>query len=185
MSVTVRDYPGGRKEVDIRFRLPNGEVFRRKLVAPVNSESGARRWGEGRERDLYQKALAAGGDVAPRTVPTLDRFAPRFIEEYATANHHKPSGIASKQAVLDRYILPLLGSKRLNEITDADVQKIKSDLVDRSPKTVNNVLSVLNKMLKVAVEWHEIIEVPVRIALLKVQEAEMSFYEPHEYELLV
>lgn len=185
MSITVRDYAGGRKEVDVRFRLPNGEVFRRKLVSPVNSESGARRWGEARERDLYHKAIASGGDVGLRVVPTFDRFAPRFIEEYATANHHKPSGIASKQAVLDRYLLPTFGSKRLNEITDADVQKLKTQLADKSPKTVNNILSVLSKMLKVATEWGEIVEMPVHIRLLRVQHTEMLFYEPKDYEKLV
>ena len=185
MTVTIRDYPGGRKEADIRFRLPNGQNVRKKLVCPVTSESGARRWGEARERDLYQKALATRGHDAEKTVPTFDRFAPRFIDEYAVANHHKPSGISSKQSVLDNYLLPRFGSKRLNEITDADVQKLKTDLSDRSPKTTNNVLSVLNKMLTVAAEWGEIIEPPVRIRLLKTQDKEMSFYEPCDYTKLI
>jgi len=185
MTVTIRDYPGGRKEADIRFRLPNGEVVRKKLVCPVSSTSGARRWGEARERDLYQKALSVRGGSPQKLVPTFDRFAPRFIAEFAVANHHKPSGIASKQSVIDKHLLPRFGSKRLNEITDADIQKLKADLAVRNPKTVNNVLSVLNKMLTVAAQWGEIIEPPVRIRLLKTQNREMSFYEPADYTKLV
>lgn len=43
-------------------------------------------------------------------------------------------------------------------------------------KTVNNVLSVLNRMLVIAATWGEIVEPPVRIRLLKTQAKEMSFY---------
>lgn len=185
MSVTIRDYPGGRKEVDIRFRLPNGNWFRRKLVAPMPATSAARRWGEARERDLYEKATAPGRATAPSTVPTLEQFVPRFIEEYARANQHKASGIASKHAVFDRYLLPRFGAKRLNEFTDADVAKLKAELKDLSPKTVNNVLSVLSKALKVAVDWGVLMELPVHIRLLKVQEAQMTFYEPRDFARLV
>ena len=35
-----------------------------------------------------------------RNVPTLEAFAPRFIEGYARANRQKPSGIAAKEAIL-------------------------------------------------------------------------------------
>lgn len=185
MSVTIRDYAGGRKEADIRFRLPNGEIVRKKLVCPVTSTSGARRWAEARERDLYSKALAVRGGKPEKSVPTFDKFAPRFIDEFAVANHHKPSGIASKQSVIDNHLLPRFGSKRLNEITDADIQKLKADLADRNPKTVNNILSVLSKMLKVAADWGEVIEPPVRIRLLKTQDKEMSFYEPSVYVKLI
>jgi integrase len=187
MTVRVRDYAGGRKEVDIRFRLPNGEFVRKRFVSPVDSESGARRWGEAKERDLYQKSLGSGGTTVASQAPTFERFAPRFIEEYAKANQHKPSGVASKESVLTLHLLPRIGSKRLNEVTDVDVQRLKADLAEKklSPKTVNNVLSVLATMLKVATKWKEIHEAPVRIELLKTQDREMTFYEPDDYEKLL
>jgi len=87
MTVKVRDYTGGKHEVDIHFTLPNGEKVRRKLVVDM-SRSAARRWGEAKERDLYQKALAAGGAPEPSSIPTLQAFAPRFIDEYSRANQH-------------------------------------------------------------------------------------------------
>lgn len=45
-------------------------------------------------------------------MPTLVEFALRFMESYKSyvkANRRKPSTIASKQAILDGKLLPLLG----------------------------------------------------------------------------
>jgi integrase len=58
-------------------------------------------------------------------------------------------------------------------------------VIDGSSKTVNNVLSTLNKALKTAVEWKIIRAMPCTIRLLKVAPPEMSFYDSDEYERLV
>ncbi len=54
-----------------------------------------------------------------------------------------------------------------------------------STKTVNNVLTVCNKLLKVAVEWGVLDKLPVTIKLLKAQKPTRSFYDFEEYERLV
>lgn len=55
MSVKVRPYRTGKRwEVDITFRLPNGRRHRERTKAPMNSKSGALRWGHDRERHLAQ-----------------------------------------------------------------------------------------------------------------------------------
>lgn len=43
-----------------------------------------------------------------------------------------------------------MSRKRLDEITDADVQTLKVTLAEHRPKTVNNVLATLSKLLRVA-----------------------------------
>ncbi len=50
------------------------------------------------------------------------------------------------------HLLPHLGTKRLNVIATDDVQRLKYHLRQKAPKTVNNVLTVLNMLLKKAVE---------------------------------
>ena len=55
--------------------------------------------------------------------------------------------------ILHQHLIPLLGSKKLDAITTEHVQNLKRHLHDRAPKTVNNVLAVLNVLLKKAVEW--------------------------------
>jgi integrase len=65
------------------------------------------------------------------------------------------------------------------------VQRLKSALGGRSPKTVNNVLTVLSVGLTAAVEWGVIERVPCSIKLLKTSKSAASFYEFDEYERLV
>lgn len=76
MSVRVRPYRNGGWEVDIAFRLPSGLRHRERSKAPVQSKSGAQRWGEDRERHLLQHGLPE----PKKEVPTLEEFAPRFME---------------------------------------------------------------------------------------------------------
>jgi len=171
----------GFLEVDIRVRLPDGTRYRERAKAPVQSRSGARRWGEERER-----FLALHGPLQPKKeVVTVAEFKPRFIDGYAKANRQKASGIAHKEAYLRLYVLPLLGTKRLDAITDEDIQRLKATMERKNAKTVNNALSVLSKLLKVALEWKVIDRLPATIRLLKPGSAEMAFYEEEDYERLV
>ncbi len=173
MSVTVRPYRRGGWEVDITFRLPDGRRHRERSKAPVNSKSGAQRWGQDRERHLLQHGPAP----KKKEVPTLEEFASRFIEGYAVANRQKPSGIAAKQTILDVHLVPTLGTKRLDAITNEDIQRLKHRLQHRAPKTVNNVLTVLNVLLKKAVEWNVIDQLPCTIRHLRIPKTSMGFYD--------
>ena len=58
------------------------------------------------------------------------------------------------------------GDKTLDAITTEDVQQLKVRLAERSPKTVNNVLTTLSVVLKTAVERGVIERVPCSIRLL-------------------
>jgi integrase len=181
MSVKVRRYRNGGWEVDIAFRLPNGKRHRERYKAPVASKSGALKWGQDRERHLLQH-----GPAPPKKeVPTLREFAARFVEGYAVANRQKPSGIAAKRTIIEVHLVPALGAKQLDAISNEDVQQLKHRLQDRAPKTVNNVLTVLSVLLKKAVEWNVVDRMPCVIRLLRVQKPSMGFYDFEEYERLV
>jgi len=181
MSVKVRPYRRGGWEVDIRVRLPDGTPRRERRKAPTSSKSGAQRWGQAREREilLHRPAKRRKG------VPTLSEFAPRFLEGYAEANRQKPSGIAGKETILRVHLLPLLGTKRLEAIGNEDVQRLKSVLGHKAAKTVNNILSVLNTLLRVAVEWEIIDHMPCTVRLLKTSNKEAPFHDFEEYGRLV
>ena len=118
-------------------------------------------------------------------MPTLEEFAPRFLENHARANRQKPSTIITKESILRTHLKPLLGSKRLDSVSSEDVQQLKQHLHKKAPKTVNNVLTVLNTMLKVAVEWGVIGQMPCAIKLLPVAPHEADFHDFDEYECLV
>jgi integrase len=110
---------------------------------------------------------------------------PRYIEGYYEANKQKPSTIESKKQTLEYRIVPLLGKKRLDEISEEDIQSLKSEMKDLKAKTINNVVCVLSKALKVAVKWKVIAVMPVHTEQLKTEAPVMEFYEFADYARLV
>ena len=181
MSVTVRKYKRGGWHVDVIVRLPSAERHRERRLLKVISKTAARKWGEARELYLLQH----GPKQRQKEVPTLEQFTPRFMEGHARANRQKPSGIAAKETILNVHLVPLLGAKRLDEISSEDIQRLKSRLRDRAPKTVNNVLAVLGVLLKKALEWDVIDRMPCAIRLLPIPKPSAGFYDFDEYERLV
>ena len=173
MSVTVRPYRNGGWEVDIQWRLPNGCRCRERKRLTVISKAAAQRWGESREREL----LVNGQEKSRKEVPTLETFAPRFLDGHARANRQKPGGIAHKEVILRVHLVPQLGSKKLDAIGNEDVQRLKHHLRSKAVRTVNNVLTVLNTMLKKAVEWQVIDQMPCTVRLLKVTQGAIDFYD--------
>jgi integrase len=167
--------------VDITFRLPNGRRHRERVKAPVTSKSGAQRWGEDRERHLLQHGLPE----PKKEVPTLEEFAPRFVEGHVRANRQKPSSIVQTESIVRVHLVPLLGAKRLDAITTEDIQQLKLRLRARAAKTVNNVLTVLSVLLKKAVEWNVIERTPVMGRLLPVPRTSAGFHDFDDYERLV
>src|SRR4051812_12039944 len=182
MSVTVRPYRKGGWEVDILTRLPNGKRHRERCKAPLKAKSAAQRWGEDRERHL----LIHGPSVQKmKEVPTFEEFAPRFLRDHAQANRQKPSGIASKETIIRIHLVASVGTIRLDQISTADVQRLKQGLADKAPKTVNNVLTVLNVLLKKAVEWGVIEHVPCTGSLVSITKPPVSFHDFADYDRLI
>ena len=139
------------------------------------------RWGQDRERHL----LLHGLPQPKKEVPTLKEFAPRFLDGHARANRQKPSGIAAKEVLLRVHLVPFLGQKQLDAITNEDVQRLKRGWCTKAPKTVNNALAVLSVLLKKAVEWDVIDRMPCTIRLLRAAEAGAAFHDFEQYERLV
>jgi integrase len=182
MSVKVRPHWRGGWDVDITVLLASGKRFRdRHKLAGSYSRTTAREWGERRERAL----LLDGPSKRKKEVPTLNEFASRFIDGYARANRQKPSGIAAKLTILNTHLIPALGSKKLDAISSEDVQRLKHRLSAKSPKTVNNVLTVLNVLLKSAVEWQVAERVPCSIRLLPIPKGSAQFHDFEAFERLV
>jgi integrase len=98
----------------------------------------------------------------------------------------RPRCLGSPAEPAQFHLVPLLGAKRLDEITDVDVQALKVRLADCKPKTVNNVVVVLSKMLRVAKRLKVIDALPVEsFELLKVTPSTVAFYTFEEYAALV
>ena len=97
----------------------------------MSARSAAVRWAEGRERVLFERLMNPLQETAPpKEVPTLQEFAPRFLDGHARANRQKPSGIAAKETFVRVHLTPLLGHKTLDAIKSEDVQRPAADPAD-------------------------------------------------------
>jgi integrase len=187
MRVTIRPYRRGGWEADIRVVTPDGaRQIRERKRAPLTSRSADVRWAEGRERILFQRLMDPPQQPAPqKEVPTLQEFTPRFLDGHARANRQKPSTVAAKEMILRVHLVPVLGHRKLDAIRTEDIQRLKSGLTTKAVKTVNNILTVLNVLLKRAVEWEVIERMPCTITLLRVSRSSTHFYDFDEFERLV
>jgi integrase len=188
--VKVRPARGAKGwEYDIRFVWPEGGRFRERANAPVSGRQAAQRWAEARERTLLaggKTAHDAEKHPAPSArIDTLDTFWSRVVRDHYRANRKKPSTIEGAEAVYRLHIKDRLGDKALDTITSVDVAQLKGELAAKSPKTVNNVLSVLSRALRCAVEWGILAAMPCRIGFLKTPPGAPAWYELADYLRLV
>lgn len=186
MTVKIRPARGksGRWECDIRFTWPEGGGFRERVNAPVTSKSAALRWGQARETAL----LAAGraSYLASKAAPvestkalTFAEFWPDVLRDHYRANRKKASTIDAAESIVKNH-LAHLASTPLERIDAAEVAAIKGRLAEKGPKTVNNVLSVLSRILRCAVEWGRLERLP-KIPLLPTARKEITWYEREDY----
>ena len=175
---------------DIRFRWPSGREYRERKRLPVSalSQSKALAWARERRNNIMatgEAAFVKAQEAKAEPAPTLKEFAPTYISDYCKANRNKPRTVERKEADIDFHLIPRFGNKRLDEISLGDIQRLKGDLIERDPKTVNNILSVLRTLLAFAFEIGASKTIPVTFKQLKLVQAEVEFYEPMVYEHIV
>ena len=205
MAVYVREYvksvkhvqgckkrrcgPACQRETDgyeyhLKLTMPDGKPYQERKRSPARTRSDTCRFADQRVAHILRFGVPAK-EFTKKEIQTLDQFWPRYIEEHCEANRLKPSTIIQKKNAYRYYLQPRFGDRRLDQITNSDIAKLKADLADRDPKTVNNVLVALNTPLKAAVKWGVIPHMPCVIELLKTTQKSVSFFEQGEYERLV
>src|SRR3989338_9843718 len=145
--------------------LPGGR--RIQQVALVQTRKGAL----AEERQILEDRLHGPKKKEVKT----SEFASEWFEVYVKTNN-RFSEQTNKSRMLGKHLVPSFGSLCLSEIDTALVERFKARLVasGRKPKTVNNVLACLGKMLRTADEWGYATATP-RIRLLRVQEQRPDF----------
>jgi integrase len=178
---------------EIRFRWPDRTVYRERRLASVTSKSGAQREGENREAYLREQGKSATlarkthapPPVAAATIPTLREFGPRWIEGHCEALRQKRAGIDSKRIILRRHIYPALGDLPLDQIRTERVARFCAGLSTYSRKTLANILATLAKLLRTAVDWDVLREMPCRIKIPKSMRTPPTFYEQSTMRCLI
>lgn len=181
MTIRIETPRNGKARYDILTLGPQGPVRERRNFPSSLKSPGARmRWAQRREAELTRN----GPEVEEVPAPTLRDFGPRWMQEYARANGNKPSTLAAKDTILRLWLYPVLGSLRLSDIGDAQIQRLKLKLDGKAPKTKACVLSQLSTMLRTAERWGEVMKAP-HVELPRVPDAGMAFYDFSEWEQLI
>jgi integrase len=100
--------------------------------------------------------VASGGDPAAvktqrRKALTMADLSHRFIDEHVKARR-KTRTVAEYGRLIDRIILPVLGKKKIIDLSRADVAHLHRGLRS-TPYQANRVLAVVSKMLNLAEAW--------------------------------
>ena len=120
----------------------------------------------------------------PKAQVTVREFSKLFLDQHAGANN-RPSEHESKVSVLNRHIRPQLGDESLAALRARHIEAFKAHLarLELAPKTRNNILTVLRKLLAYAVEMEELASAP-KVKLVKVEEGAAQQIEWLEHAAL-
>jgi integrase len=199
-----RDKRNGRWYFRKMIRLPDGRKERIFGVPTTlglpDTKLGAE---EAERREIHR--VTTTGEVKPpppppepkEEIPTIKEFAIWFLEASRVSN--KPSSVRSKEIYFRCHIVPRLGSLRLDQVTYREIEDFKIHLattVSRGsshartpghllkPKSVNNILLTLHRMLVLAKKRALIASVP-EFEWLRSAPPDFDFFTVEESERLI
>ncbi len=100
---------------------------------------------------IAQGANPAEAKRAYKGTPDLTSFANRYLTEYAQ-DRKKARSTAEDRRILNKTILPAFGSRKVAEVTRADVLKLHASM-RATPYQANRVVALLSKMFNLAEAW--------------------------------
>lgn len=148
MNGSIRQRSKGTWQM--RYEAPPDGTGRRRFLSETIKGSK-----KDAERALRERLAANenGGYVAGHK-ETVAQFIERWLKTYVATN----TTLRTQQgyrAYIDRYIMPTVGSVKLQDLNSLQVQRIYGDLIDRglSPTTVNQLHRIFKQALSHAVKW--------------------------------
>ena len=185
-----RDANGKRKSklyIDVTYNYPDGTRTRFRGVSPVQTRRGAERYEREVIADLAGKRTAEEEVNNKKEEVTFRTFAKTFLTDYAATNN-KPSTVESKEMILRLHLKPFFGDKKLGQIKARDIERYKAvkykDGKGLSKKTINEHLTVLRKLLSVAIEWEFLDHLPLT-KRMKAAKPEFDFLDFDEADRLI
>jgi integrase len=177
--------PGGKKQ---RLFGTPGVPGPYQDLAP--NEKGAIAAEQRAIAQAFADSAKAAMPVPPekKEVPTFDEwFNGRFWLEWVIGRKNKPTEVRSKEIIYRVHLKKAFGHKRLDEIDVGAVASFRAGLVQRgdlSEKRINNILNVLSKPLKYAVDCGLIAKAP-KVGLFKVERPEIESWDFEQYARLL
>lgn len=167
--------PSGATRWQIRWREPDGTQRAKNLRSKALAEKEERRILHGLDEGTYHDPTA--GKIVLRS----------WSETWLSGAHNlKPKTLTIYQQAL-AHILPELGGKRLDRITDTDIDTYLGARLEAgaAPSTVHREYRTLRRMFKLAVERRRLIVSPMAtVEEPRLPDDEMLFLKVAELEAL-
>jgi len=191
--------------IDVCIKLPDGRTQRVRKVSPIQTKRAAQAL-EREVRDSLLAKLRGEDETQPEATPPprgqapkLAEFAEEFLVYQATLN--KPTELNAKRSTLEHHLIPAFGHLRLDQIDARAIDRYKvkklsppdeddpkavkstrrSPKAGLKPKTINNHLTILSRLLRVAQKWKLIDRLP-EIEKLRVHKQPFDFLNFEESE---
>jgi integrase len=136
---------------------------------------------EAEQRAIRSVVAPKPSPVEQKEVPTFaEWFKGRFWREWVIGRRNKPTEVKSKEVIYEGHLKAAFGDLPLDAIGAGEVAAFRASLVEKklSEKRINNILAVLSKPMKYAVDCELIAKSP-KIGLYKVERPEI---EPWDFE---
>ena len=158
---SIRQRADGRWEARLTLGYDEGTGKRKTLSIYGASQKEVKRKLTEKLRQLDTNTYIA--DDKRTVAQYLDAWFTEFIEPT-----QKPYTVTTYRGIIKNHLKPHLGAVRLCDLTTEQVQKMVRQLVNdgKSPKTIKNILTVLNSALEQAVKAQTIQRNPAKYAKL-------------------
>lgn len=148
----LRVSPAGTKAFVLQYRAVTGQTKRMTIgrYGTLTVEQGRTK-----ARELLADITGGGDPVKERkdylAAPTVADLARDYLERHALPKK-RPASIRDDRAMLDRIILPGLGTRKLAELGRRDIETLFLGL-KATPYQANRMLALLSKMFSLAMAW--------------------------------
>lgn len=167
-------------QLNFYFELPDGTMFRKREKCRLSSKSAANDQWKKREVELYKELTAP----KPALIgPKLSEYWPMYVL-HCKGERQKPATLENKRWYWNRW-LKTLGDLHLSEITNAEVSKLRTAMLERSASTVNNVVYALTGCLECAMAHGLIAAMPFKVERLPRKKKARGFFTPVQLEALL
>ena len=160
----LRVHPGGKKSYVLDYREGTGRNARRRNLkigdAAILTPDQAR----AKARHILSEVISGMSPAAIRDMdrekPTLEQFInERYFPEYAE-QMKKESSVETDRKLAKNHLIPNLGKRKVNAITEDDCKKLHQQLTIYSPLSkrpapgiANKVIALLSRIMTLCEEW--------------------------------